>query len=66
MQVGEIAPPAAGDKNFFSGALGMFQHAHAPPAFPGLHRAQQSRAAGPQYEHIELLIHRVLQLYRDP
>jgi hypothetical protein len=52
-QVGEVAPPAAGDADFLSGGPGVVQHQHPPPAHCGFGGAHHAGGAGPDHDDVE-------------
>src|SRR5258706_14861194 len=45
MEIREITASAAGNQDFFAGAIGTLKHRNAAPAFTGLNRAEESRGA---------------------
>jgi len=61
MNIREVAAPSAGNQYFFSYALAMLQDRHAPPAFPSLHGAQQTRRPAAQNNRIKLFGNHVQQ-----
>jgi hypothetical protein len=57
MQVGKIAPAAAGNQDFLSQSLGMVQHRNPAASLAGFHGAHQSGRAAADNECIEAMDH---------
>jgi hypothetical protein len=57
MEVGEIAASAAGDQDFLSQAVGMFQDCDVAAALAGFDGAHQSRRAATENKCIEGVCH---------
>ena len=58
VKIREIAAPAPRNQNFLSGSLRVLQDCDAPAAFPSLDRAQQSRGAGADDQHVKQFVGR--------
>jgi hypothetical protein len=54
MQVGEVAPSAAGDQNLSPRLRIVLDDEHSPPAAAGHRCAHQPGRSGPENDHIEL------------
>lgn len=57
VDVGEIAPSAAGNEDFFARLVGMIDHQHMATALPGGCRAHQPGTAGAQYYRVKFPLH---------
>ena len=58
IEIREITASAARNQDFLSGSFGVLQDRDAPAAFAGLDRAQQSRGACPDDQHVKRFVRR--------
>lgn len=52
VHIGEIAAAAAGDGDLLADLFGVFEYDYAAPAFAGLDRAEQTRCAAADNNHV--------------
>ena len=64
MDVGEVAPAAAGDQDLAPRALAAFEQQHAMPAPPGLERAHHARRACAEDDDVVLVCPELLRHLR--
>jgi hypothetical protein len=57
VQVGEIAPAAAGDQNFLADVIRVFEDQDASSAFAGFDGTHQAGCTGSQNDGVVCLIH---------
>ena len=55
VQVGEVAPAAAGDSDLFANPVGVLKHNYFAPALGGFNSAEQTSSACADYDDIFLL-----------
>jgi hypothetical protein len=53
MEIGKIAPPAAGQQDFLAHPVGVFDHQYPAAALPGSHGTHQTGGATADNNHIK-------------